>query len=143
VPVDRNKLLVRRDYEEIVNTGDVERLSEFISSDYVEVHRNTRHHVGLEGAKEHVAGVRKTYPDLHLTIEPQIAEGEWVVTCVTSRGAHHGVWLGMKPTGKQVEMTAVNVDRVVDGRMVERGGAANLLEPLLEMGAVRITEPVD
>ena len=143
MPVANNKLLVRRYYEEVVNTGDVDRLNEFVSPNYVEVHDDSRHSVGLEGAKEHVLGVRKTYPDLHLTVEQQIAEGEWVVTRVTARGTHQGVWLGMKPTGEKLEMTAVNIDRVVDGRIVEHGGAANLLEPLLKIGAIRIADPVD
>ena len=139
--VDDNKLLVRRYYEEVVNTGHVNGLADFISPEYVEVHNNTRHSIGLEGAKEHVIGVRETYPDLHLTVEQQIAEGEWVVTRVTARGTHQGVWLGMTPTGKKVEMTAVNIDRVVDGRIVEHGGAANLLEPLLGIGAIRVADP--
>jgi predicted ester cyclase len=99
--------------------------------------------MGVEGAKQHVLGGRQTYPDLHLTVERQIAEGEWVVSCVTARGTHRGVWLGMRPTGKVVEITLVNVDRVVDGRIVEHGGAANLLEPLLEIGAIKIADPVD
>lgn len=140
---EENKSLVRRYYEQIVNTGDVDQLAEFVSHDFVEVHGGQRHAVGLAGAKAHVLGVRETYPDLHLTIERQIAEGEWVATCVTARGTHRGVWLGMRPTAKRLEMTAVNVDRVVDGRIVEHGGAANLLEPFLEIGAVRIADPVD
>ncbi len=138
--VDENKVLVRRYYEDVVNTGNVSRLAEFISPTYVEVHDNTRQRVGLEGAKEHVLGVRETYPDLHLTVEQQIGEGEWVATRVTARGTHKGVWLGMRPTGKKVEISAVNLDRVVDGRIVEHGGAANLLEPLLKIGAIRIQD---
>lgn len=140
---DESKLLVRRYYEEVVSTGNVDRLAEFISPDYVEVYNNTRYPVGLEGAKEHVLGVRNTYPDLHLTVEQQIAEGEWVATCVTARGTHKGVWLGMRPTGQKLEMSGVNIDRVVDGRIVEHGGAANLLEPFLEIGAIRIADPVE
>lgn len=140
---DENKLLVRRYYEEVVNTGNVDRLAEFISPAFVEVYNNVRHPAGLEGAKQHVLGVRNTYPDLHLTVEQQIAEGEWVVTRVTARGTHEGVWLGMRPTGKKVEMTGVNIDRVVDGRIVEHGGAANVLEPLMEIGAIRVADPID
>ena len=139
---DENKLVVRRFYEAF-NTSDVSKLAEFISPDYTEVHNNTKHTIGLAGAREHILGVRKTYPDLHLTIEQQIAEGEWVVTRVTARGTHEGVWLGMKPTGKRVEITAVNIDRVVDGRIVEHGGAANLLEAFLEIGSIRVADPVD
>lgn len=87
--------------------------------------------------------MRETYPDLRLTVERQIAEGEWVVTQLTMHGTHLGEWLGMKPTGKAVAMTAVNVDRVVDGRIVEHGGAANLLEPLLKIGAIKVVGDED
>lgn len=127
---EQNKRLVRRYIEEVVNTGNVDQIADFISPDYVEVHNNIRHATGVEGAKRHILGVRETYPDLRLAIEQQIAEADWVVTRVMARGTHQGSWLGMKPTGKAVELTAVNVDRVVDNRIVEHGGAANLLEPL-------------
>jgi predicted ester cyclase len=139
---EENKSLVRRYYEEVVSTGDVDRLEEFISPDYVEVYNNVTYPVGIQGAREHVLGVRTTYAGLRITVELQIAEGDWVVSQVTARGTHEGVWLGMRPTGKVLEMTAVNVDRVVDGLIVEHGGAANMLEPLLEAGAVRVADPV-
>lgn len=133
-----NKRVVRRYIEEVVNTGDVERLAEFIAPDYTEVYNNVRYASGLEGARQHILGGRQTYADLHLTIEQQIAEGDWVVTRATARGRHRGQWLGIKPTGRMIEMTVVNIDKVVDGRIVEHGGAANLLEPLLEAGAIRV-----
>lgn len=136
-----NKLLVRCYYEQVVNTGDVDEIAKFISPDYVEVHENQVHAMGIEGAAAHVLGVRETYPDLHLTVEQQIAEGDWVVTRVTMRGTHEGTWCGMAPTGQRVEMTAVNIDRVGGGRIVEHGGAANLLGPLLDIGAVRAVGP--
>ena len=138
--IEANKELVRRYIEEVVNTGRVAEIGSFVSPDYVELHENVRHEVGLEGAKEHILGVRQTYPDLHLVVEHQIAEGDWVVTRVTMRGTHRGEWLGMEPTGKAVEMTGVNVDRVVGGRIVEHGGAANLLEPLLRIGAIEVVK---
>jgi predicted ester cyclase len=138
-----NKALVRRYYEEVVSTGAVHRVPEFISTDYSEVYNNVTYPVGIDGAKEHILGVRTTYPDLRVTVEQQVAEGEWIVSRVTARGTHEGVWLGMRPTGRVLEMTGVNVDRVVGGLIVEHGGAANLLEPLLEAGAIRVADPVD
>ncbi len=139
--IEGNKALARRYYEEVVNTGKVELTGQFISPEYTEVMDGTRYPVGIEGAKDHVTGVRQTYPDLHITIERQIAEGEWVVSCITARGTHTGSWLGIKPTGKQVIFTGVNVDRVVGGLMVEHGGAANMLGPLLEIGAIKVVGP--
>ena len=62
VTTEDNKLLVRRFYEEVVNTGNVDELAQFISPEYVEVYNNTRYPMGLEGAREHVIGGRKTTP---------------------------------------------------------------------------------
>jgi predicted ester cyclase len=136
--IDKNKLLIRRFIEEVINTGNVDEIEKFISPDYVEVHEGTRHPIGIEGAKAHILGIRQTYPDLHLTIEQQIAEGEWVATCITAHGTHKGYWLGMKPTGKAVAFTGVNINRVVNDKIVEHGGAANLFGPLLEIGAIKV-----
>src|SRR5262249_32928684 len=132
--LEDNKALVRRYLEEVVNTGNVDRLAEVISPDYVDRNDQGR---GGEGATPHVPGVRQTYPDLHVTVGQQVAEGEWVVTRVTGRGTHLGAWLGLAPTGKAVEISGVNIDRVVDGRIVEHGGVADLLGPLLAMGAIQ------
>lgn len=133
-----NKLVVSQYIEQVINTGDTERISAFISYDYVEVYKNKRYLLGIEGAKKHVSGVRETYPDLHLSVELQIADGDWVATCYTMRGTHIGVWMGIKPTGKKIEVSGVNIDKVVDGKIVEHSGAANLFEALLDIEAIQI-----
>jgi predicted ester cyclase len=140
-PEKENKELVRRYIEEVVNTGNVERLSEFISPDYVAIYNNIRYESGLEGAKEHILRFRETFYDLHVTIDRQIAEGDWVATQITARGVHKGIWMDMKPTGKTVMITCVNVDKIVDGKIVEHGGAADMLEPLMAIDAVRVVGP--
>jgi predicted ester cyclase len=129
-----NKLIIRRFIEEIENTGDVSNIHEFISEDYVEVHEGKHHRIGIKGAIDHVLGVRKVFPDLKLSIENQISEGEWVATIYSVTGTFQEDWdyLGIKSTGKQITFTGVNVDRIIDGKIVEHGGAANLLEPLLK-----------
>ncbi|MBN1906698.1 MAG: ester cyclase [Deltaproteobacteria bacterium] len=136
--IEDNKKIVQQ-YIEAANTGKVDNLGEYISPDYIETLDPERKKVGVEGARQHITGVRKTFPDLHLTIEKQIAEGEWVVSCITARATHlGGEWLGMKPTGKQVEITTVNVDRIINGKIVEHGGAANMFEALLGVGAIKV-----
>jgi predicted ester cyclase len=133
-----NKILIRRYISEVINTGNVENIEQFISPDYVEVHEGKTYKIGIEGAKEHVLGVRQTYPDLYLNVKHQIAEGDWVATIIEARGTHLGKWMGIKPTGKALSYTGVNINRIVDGKIVEHGGAANLLGPLLEAGAIQV-----
>ena len=141
---EENKTLVRRFYEEVVAAGDVGRLSEFVAPDYVEIFDNVRYPCGIDGAKAHIEGGHETYSPLSLTVDRQIAEDDWVVTQVTVRGTHSGGnWLGIKPTGKAIEFTCVNVDRIRDGRIVEHGGAANMLGPLLKIGAVKVVGAED
>jgi predicted ester cyclase len=130
VVTEQNKLVVRRFLEEIVNTGDVDRLGEFIAADCNESNDSTGRSVGLESMRARVPGVRQAYADLQITIEQQIAEGEWVATRITAQGTHLGEWLGIAPTNRPVTITGVNLDRVLDGTIVEHGGAANMLETL-------------
>ncbi len=137
---EENKRLIRRYIEEVINTGDESRVGEFIGVDYTEVYQGTRYVLGVKGAIDHLKGVRHTYPDLRVTVDHQIAEGEWVASLITASGTHAGEWLGIAPTGKTLEFTGVNVDRVVAGKIVEHGGAANMLGPLLEAGAIAIAK---
>jgi hypothetical protein len=58
-----NKTIVRRFYEEIVNTGNMADISSDISGEYTEVMDGKRYTVGISGASDHMIGVRKTYPD--------------------------------------------------------------------------------
>ncbi len=80
------KLLIRRYLEEVVNTGDIERVAEFVAWHDVET------------AKQHVRGMRATYPDLHVTVVCQIAEGDLVASRVVGRATHQREWRGIRPT---------------------------------------------
>lgn len=135
-PLERNKTVVRRFIEEVVNRGELSVVAELVSPDCVETDGKVRVASGVAGMAEHVRAVRAIYPDLQLTIERQIAEGEWVATVILASGTHSREWLGMQPTGKALVFSGVNVDRVVDGRIVEHGGAANMLEPFLTAGSL-------
>ncbi len=130
---------VVRDYiEQVINTGDVSKIRDFISADYTEDYNGERYEVGIEGAINHVNGVRKTYPDLRLTVEKQICEGDWVATYYVMEGTHKGEWMGIEPTNKKVRIYGVNLDKVTENKIAEHGGAANLLEPLMNIGAIEI-----
>lgn len=132
------KAVVRRFYEEVVSTGDLTRVAEFVSPDCVETDGKVRVQSGIDGMASHIAAVRGVYAGLTIEVLRQIAEGEWVATEIVARGTHAGEWIGIKPTGRALEFTGVNVDRIVNGRIVEHGGAANMLQPLLEAGALRV-----
>ena len=86
-----NKLLARRLLEDVVNTRDVDRLSEFLAPHFVVHHANI---TGIEGFRDHVLAFHRWYPDLVVTVEGQVAEGDMVVTWWTMRGTHLGEFGG-------------------------------------------------
>jgi predicted ester cyclase len=138
-----NKSIVKEYYETVVNTGDVTHISEFISENYTEFFQNETYKLGIEGAVKHIIGVRETYPDLKLLIDFQIAEEDFVASCYTMTGTHLGKWMGIKPTGKKIHVTGVNIDKIKNGKIVEHGGAVNLFNAFLDIGAIRITEELN
>jgi predicted ester cyclase len=133
---NNNKKIIGRYIDEVENTGDVSNIHEFIDEKYAEIYEGERYEIGIKGAIDHIPGVRRVFPDLKLTIENQIAEDEWVVTVYSVTGTFKDEWFNMKPTGKPITFTGVNVDRIKDGKIIEHGGAANLFEPLLKAGVI-------
>lgn len=130
-----NKEIIREYIEVVLNEGKSDKIADYISKDYAEVYDGKRFELGINGAYDHIAGVRKTHPDIQMAVDRQISEGEWVATSYTMSGTE---WLGIKPTGNKITVTGVNIDRVVNGKIIEHGGAANLLEPMLRIGAIKI-----
>jgi predicted ester cyclase len=129
-----NKSLARRLLEEVGNTGAVERLPEFIAGD-CRMPQTTMQ--GLAWVREHLLTFRRCYPDMVITVDGHVAEGDTVVTWWTMRGTHSGDWGGVRATHKPILLTGVNVQKVRDGRIVEHFGGSNSLEALLELGVLK------
>jgi predicted ester cyclase len=136
--VEKNKHVVKEYVKNIINTGEVDAISNYLSLDYIEVHNNVKKKISIQEAKMNVKGYRVTYPDFKVIINQQIAEGDWVVSCCTVSGTHLGVWMNITPTGKKVEYSGVIVDKIVNGKIAEHGGAVNLFEAYLKIGAIKL-----
>jgi len=79
---------------------------------------------------------RSSYPDLVVPIEDQVAEGDKVVTRWTARGTHRGELMGTAPTGKQIVVPGVLIDRVVGGQIAEEWASYDALGMLQQIGAL-------
>jgi steroid delta-isomerase-like uncharacterized protein len=133
-----NKLLARRFLEEVVNTGAVHRLAEFLASDCVVLPAQVR---GLDWFREHMLTFHRCYPDLLVTVDGQITEDDTVATWWTMRGTHSGEWRDVKPTGRPILLSGVNIQKIRGGRIVEHTGFSNSLEALMALGIVRWANP--
>jgi predicted ester cyclase len=126
-----NEALVKQYIENILSTGDDKELSEFFSPHYTEVYNNKRYRLGIEGMRKKIANIQERYTDLTLSVDVQTTIGEWVVTSYNMKGTQLGRWMGLVPTTKTVEVWAVNIDKVVDGKITEHASSTHLLDPLI------------
>jgi steroid delta-isomerase-like uncharacterized protein len=134
---EKNKSIVRRSFEELFTHGDLDVADEVFASDYVGHDPALPQEIrGPEQFKQFVMMYRNAFPDLELTVEDQVAEGDEVVTRFTARGTHRGELMGIPPTGKKVVVTGISIDRMKDGKSVESWTNYDLLSMLQQLGAV-------
>jgi steroid delta-isomerase-like uncharacterized protein len=136
------KAIARRYIEEVWNNGNLVLIDELFTPDYINHSPNVGQMAGPEGLKQLIATFRRAAPDLHLTINDMIAEGDRVVTRWTAQGTHQGELMGVPPTGKQIAVTAIVIDRIVDGRIVEHWAGRDDLGLFQQLGLIPSLEPV-
>lgn len=136
IKLEQNKAIVRGYMNEVLNKGNVAAFDTYFSEDVV--FNNSK------GVKQQLAGmqsIRSAFPDFHLIIEDQIAEGDKVVTRVTFQGTHRGEFRGIAPTGKQIKYSGIAIDRIVERKVVEMWHVADQLTLLQQVGAIPPPQP--
>jgi steroid delta-isomerase-like uncharacterized protein len=134
-----NKAIVRR-FVDAVNTGDAELISKTID-ELVAPDAEIRAPLPIEAtgaqlAKELWARLLRAYPDLHITIEDMIEEGDKVVFRNTVTGTHQGEHMGIPPTGKSVSYNEVIIVRLAGGRIAETWAVVDVLSQMRQLGAI-------
>jgi len=140
---EENKDIIHR-LIKVENTHNVALLDEFIAPDFVD-ERNTPFELrGLESYKRFETGVIKGFPDFQETIEDIIAEGDKVWVYFKFTGTHIGEFefgpMKFVPTGKKIAWEAVNMWRIVNGKVVERKTVRDILAFLQQLGLIEHTE---
>jgi steroid delta-isomerase-like uncharacterized protein len=135
-----NKALIRRFYEEVESKGRLELVDEMFAPTFVDTGHPERG-TGPESVKAHVREMRMRFPDLTVTVDQLIAEGDWVAARLTSRGTHLGAFAGLQPTGRAVTWAGVGLRRIVDGHIVEQWTKYDMLGLLRQLGALRVGPP--
>ena len=129
-----NKRLVCRFYEAI-DKGNIEAMDELVAEDYLD--HNPPPFPGLgkgrEGLKQAFKIFREATPGRH-HIEDQIAEGDRVVTRLTSYGKHEGDLPGAPRTGNDLKMTSITIHRIADGKLAEKWAEKDVMGFLKQIG---------
>lgn len=133
---ERNKALVRRFYAEI-DKGNIDALDELVAEDYIDHNPPPLPDLapGREGLKQAFRIFWKATPGHH-QIEDQIAEGDKVVTRMTSYGKHEGDLPGAPRTGNELRMTSITIHRIANGKLVEKWSEKDNIGFLKQIGAM-------
>jgi steroid delta-isomerase-like uncharacterized protein len=132
-----NKNVVRRLFEEVWNKGNLQVTDELFTPNYHH-HDASTPDVGRgpESEKKRATLYRAAFPDLRLTIEDLIAEGETVMARWSCRGTHKGDLSGIAPTGKQINISGVSIARFANGKMAEGWVNWDALGMMQQLGVV-------
>lgn len=133
-----NKAIARRFYEELFGEGNLDLADEIVTPDFV-VHDPNVPGGGVrgpEGLKGFVSMYRGAFPDLHMDIRDQVAEGDEVGTRFVATGTHRGELMGIPPTGNRVEVGAFTLHRFSDGKISEDWANYDALGMMRQLGAV-------
>jgi len=138
---ERNKELLRQAIQQIWNGGNFEAMEEFVSRDFVIRSYVPEEEIrGAENAKQFYKQLHQAFPDIHFTIIDQVAEGDKVVTHWTASGTHGGEFRGIPPTGKRFRINAIDIDRIVEGKVVECWSNMDELGLLRQLGVIPASE---
>ncbi len=127
-----NKAIVRRLYEDLINTGNLDGLAELIDSEFVGVLGEK----GPSGFANTIAGLRLAFPDIQFTIEDMIDEGDRIAVRWTWRGTHQGSFQGFPASYKQVTVTGIAIYHVRGGKVVRAWLQSDRLGVLQQIGVV-------
>ena len=121
-----DKAIVKRVYE-IISTGDFDRAEEIVDPDAPdnELLPGDPPAKLIDTFKETFSEARKAFPDMRVTVEDLLAEGDRVAARVTMRGTHRGEFQGLAPTGKWIQVRAIDMFRISNGKIVEHWGHAD------------------
>jgi predicted ester cyclase len=133
---ENNKGLVRRFYAEI-DKGNIGIVDELVAEDYID--HNPPPFPGLaagrEGVKQSFRLFQQATPGVH-QIEDQIAEGDKVVTRLTSSGKHEGDLPGAPRTGNAMTMTSITIHRIANGKLAEKWSEKDVMGFLQQIGVM-------
>ncbi|MEX2165686.1 MAG: ester cyclase [Methyloceanibacter sp.] len=134
-----NKQIGQRVLVELWGEGKLQVADELYAPDYIDhVGRGPEASrvVGPAGIKQAVTLFRTAFPDLRYTVEAQIAEGELVLSRFSASGTQTGTFLGASPSGRSVSYTGMDLNRIVQGKIVESWVNYDALALLQQLGLV-------
>jgi steroid delta-isomerase-like uncharacterized protein len=134
-----NKEFARRWNEEIWSQQNTDVIDDLVAEEFVGHDPSRPEPVrGPEGVREVVEMLFSAFPDAQVDLEVIVAEGDRIAMRITASGTHEGMFMGIEPTGEQMEVEVMSFQRIEDGKAVEEWQIVDTLGMLQQLGVVEL-----
>ena len=133
-----NKQLVTQMVDVVQNQHQLDRMPDFFAPNFINHldHAPESPLTSIEKAQQLFAQMFAAFPDMQVTIEHQVAEGDLVMTHKNFAGTHRGSFMGVPPTGKQISFAVIDILRVEEGKIVAHWAIQDRLALMQQLGLV-------
>jgi steroid delta-isomerase-like uncharacterized protein len=132
---EKNKAIVLRHWEEVVSKGKLDLIDEIFAPDFV-AHEADQDIRGPEGVRQFIVMLRAAFPDLQVTVEDVLAEGDKVVQRWSARGSHQGELMGLAPSGKRISVAGITISHFEGGKVAEEWELYDTMGMMQQLGAI-------
>ena len=127
-------------FDDVVSTGDAEVISkaidELVEPDALIHMPLPIQATGAQALKQVWAMLLRGLPDVHVTVEDLIAQGDKIVSRNTVTGTHQGEYMGLPPTGKSITYNEIFIFRFAGGRIAEMWGVVDVFSQMKQLGVI-------
>ena len=119
-----------------INEGNLDLFDVLVDENVVEHEEFPGIPPGREGVKQFFGMMREAFDGFRFDVEDIVVEGDKGAARVTMKGTHSGEFMGVPATGKQVNVSAIDIFRLADGKIVEHWGVTDTMALMQQLGAV-------
>jgi steroid delta-isomerase-like uncharacterized protein len=132
---EANKAKTQQFYDQVFNGHNLAVIDSFCSPDFTDHNPDQGHSgKGIEDLRAQLKSFFESFPDIHVTTNFMIAQGDTVVAYLTMAGTNSGAMGGMPATNKQVTMDGIDIIAIKDGKAIERWGFSDNMKMMQQMG---------
>jgi steroid delta-isomerase-like uncharacterized protein len=128
--------MAERWFGEVMSNGKLEVIDELCAPDYVEHDPFPGTSADLAGLKDSIGVIRAAFPDIEVTPDDMVLEGDRLAVRSTMRATHEGDFMGMPASGKKVEVSNYDFVRFENDQAVEHWGVIDSAALMEQIGAV-------
>ena len=131
---EQNKATARRFYDEVFNRGDVSAIDQLCAADFQDHTAMPGQPPGPQGLKQIMGTYLKAFPDIKVTVEEMIAEGDLVAARFAGTATHKGEMFGTAPTGKRITFSGIDFLRFKNGKVTDAWHQGDDVIALMQLG---------